>query len=133
MKKAPILIAALLAATPAFAHHSLTGYDSSRQVVVDGTVVEFRFAHPHPFLMVRAAVDGGKPETWQLEMDNLWELAEIGFTKTSFKPGERVVGRGSPSRTQATHIYLRRLDRPGDGLRYEQIGFSPQVNFKPKS
>jgi hypothetical protein len=26
---------------------------------------------------------------------------------------------------------LRRLDRPADGFRYEQIGFSPKVSINP--
>ena len=60
-------------------------------------------------------------------MDNLYELDEIGISRTTFKPGERVTVSGWPDRTKPREIYLRRLDRPSDGLRYEQIGTRPRL------
>ena len=39
----------------------------------------------------------------------------------------RVTVSGNPDRTKPREIYLRRLDRPSDGLHYEQIGLSPRL------
>jgi hypothetical protein len=50
------------------------------------------------------------------------------MTAETFKPGERVVATGSRNRTQAQSLYVRRLDRPADGFRYEQIGSRPRVD-----
>ena len=124
------VIALAASAAPASAHHTLTGYDQARPITLEGVVAEFSYTQPHPHLMMR--VQAATPQTWRLEMDNLYELDEIGFTKETFKPGDRVRVTGSPGRNGATTMYIRRLDRPKDGLRYEQIGFTPSLSFPPK-
>lgn len=124
----PILTLSLFA-FPAQAHHSLSGYDSGRNVRADGVVEEFQFVNPHPYLMIAVTAPSGVRQTWRLEMDNLHELDEVGISKTTFKPGDRVTISGWPGRTERREIYLRRLDRPSDGLRYEQIGLSPRLTY----
>ena len=110
-------------------HHSIAGvYDSNRQVTIEGVVAEFHFVNPHPFVLVDA--DG---ERWKLELDNLSELVEVWMTKDTLKSGDRVVVSGSPSRSKPPQgLYVRRLDRPTDGFRYEQVGTSPRVRFPSK-
>jgi len=120
---------ALLLPTAALAHHSISGvYDSGRQVTIDGRVVEFQFVNPHPVLIV-APSGGAEADTrpWRLEMDNRYELADIGVTAKTFKPGEHVIATGSAARDESHSLYLMKLHRPADGLRYEQIGYSPQI------
>lgn len=117
----------ILTAVTAHAHHSITGmYDSSRDTTVEGVVAEFQFVYPHPILVVDVG-RGERTEQWQLEMDNRRELAQVGFTETTLKPGDRVVVRGSPARRDARRMYIRRLDRPADGFGYEQVGTRPRV------
>ena len=120
---------ALLLPTAALAHHSISGvYDSGRQVTIDGRVVEFQFVNPHPVLIV--APSGGAEadaRPWRLEMDNRYELADIGVTAKTFKPGEHVIATGSAARDESHSLYLMKLHRPADGLRYEQIGYSPHI------
>ena len=122
----PILTLSLFASA-AQAHHSLSGYDQGRNVSADGVVEEFLFVNPHPVLMIGVTAPSGVREIWRLEMDNLYELDEIGISRTTFKPGDRVTIVGDPDRTEPREIYLRRLDRPSDGLRYEQIGVRPRL------
>jgi hypothetical protein len=74
---------------------------------------------------VRSAAGGSQP--WRLEMDNRHELAGVGMSGDSLKPGDRIVVSGSPNRTQANSVYIRTLDRPADGFRYEQVGTSPRI------
>src|SRR5690606_20516349 len=115
------------AAASASAHHSIAGvYDGSRQVTVEGEITEFRFVNPHP-IVVLDVVAAGRTESWQLEMDNRFELAGIGITADTLQPGDRVIATGSASRTEPHRLYLRRLDRPTDGLRYEQVGSRPRI------
>jgi len=112
----------------ALAHHSISGvYDSSRQVTVDGRVVEFQFVNPHPVLIVVPNGAGLADSPWRLEMDNRYELADIGVTAKTFKPGEHVIATGSAARDESHSLYLMKLHRPADGLRYEQIGYSPHI------
>ena len=117
-------------ATPvaALAHHSISGvYDSGRQVTIDGHVVEFQFVNPHPVLVVAPSGAEATHGPWRLEMDNRYELADIGVTAATFKPGEHVIASGSAARDDSHSLYLMKLDRPADGLRYEQIGSSPHI------
>jgi Family of unknown function (DUF6152) len=122
-----------VAVARAQAHHSISAvYDSAQQITVEGRVTEFQFVNPHPVLIIDAADEGGSPELWRLEMDNRSELAGIGIDSATFKPGDRVVARGSAGRGRERQqsLYLLQLDRPADGLRYEQIGSRPQVNLE---
>ena len=112
-----------------FLHHSIAGvYDNTRQVTIDGVVAEFHFVNPHPFVVVDT-----NNEHWKMEMDNLSELVEVGMTKFTLKPGDRVVVSGKPARsTPPQSLYIMKMDRPSDGFRYEQIGTSPRVHFPGK-
>jgi Family of unknown function (DUF6152) len=110
-------------------HHSLAGfYDTTREISVQGVITEFRFVNPHPFLIIDV-----EHQPWKLEMDNLSELVDVGMTKETFKSGDRVVVSGNRAREKSQQVlYIRKLDRPADGFRYEQVGTSPRINVKPR-
>jgi len=125
----PALVIALACCAAAEAHHSIAGmYDQSRQVTLDGVIAQFQFVNPHPFVMVDVRDAGGAAQSWKAELDNRWELTDIGLTATTFKAGDRVVVSGSPGRDRTLLMYVRRLERPADGLLYEQVGTSPRVS-----
>ena len=115
------------------AHHSIAGvYDSTRQVTVEGIVTEFHFVNPHPFVTMEVKNGGGSAQEWRLEMDNRWELVEVGMTRETLKRGDRIIVTGSPAREQAASLYIRKLDRPADGFQYEQVGSSPRIRVRPQ-
>jgi hypothetical protein len=110
------------------AHHAISAiYDNSRPITIQGTVVEFHFVNPHPYLTIDVVDERGKSQTWQLEMDNRYELVDVGMTGDTFKAGDRVVAKGGPARGRSNAVYALRIDRPSDGFRYEQIGTSPRI------
>ena len=116
----------------AHAHHSIAAvYDDSQRVTVEGVVTQFRFVNPHPFVMVEVKDDNGRVQQWKLEMDNRWELVEIGIDNVTLKPGDRLVVTGSPAREQRQSLYIRKLERPADGFSYQQIGQSPSLGSTP--
>lgn len=128
----PLVAVAFGAAGPAAAHHAISAvYDGSRPQRIEGIVVEFQFVNPHPFVIVTVGADGAG-ESWRLEMDNRFELADIGMTNATLRPGDRVVVTGSPGRTEPRTLYIRQLDRPVDGFRYEQVGSRPRVSSAPR-
>ena len=128
---AAVVVLASTAAAGAQAHHSISAiYDSAQQVTVEGRVTEFQFVNPHPILVIDAAAQGSPPELWRLEMDNRVELLGIGIDAATFKPGDRVVARGSAARERQQSLYLYRLERTADGLLYEQIGSRPRINLE---
>jgi len=114
------------------AHHSLSGvYDTSRQIKLDGVIREFHFVNPHPYITVEIERDGRK-QRWKMEMDNRYELEEIGVGGTTFKAGDRIVVSGSPGRDESPTLYIRRLDRSSDGFWYEQVGTEPRIRSPKK-
>jgi hypothetical protein len=123
-------LATLLCVGGVRAHHSIAGeYDGARQLTADGIVTAFRFVNPHPFVELDVTDRAGRTQRWRVEMDNRRELAAVGMTADTIKPGDRVVVIGSASRRQEQSLYVRSLERPADGFLYEQIGSSPRVRL----
>jgi Family of unknown function (DUF6152) len=115
-------------AVNADAHHSIAGmYDQSRRVTLDGVIAQYQFVNPHPFVIVEVTTNG-TTQSWKAELDNRWELQNVGMTPTTFNAGDRVVVSGSPGRDRTPLLYVWRLERPADGFLYEQIGTSPRVS-----
>jgi hypothetical protein len=124
------VLAMLLGASSAAAHHSIAGiYDSSKRLTIEGTVTAFHFVNPHPFVELDVTDRNGRTERWRLEMDNRRELAAIGMTADTIKPGDRVSVVGSAARNQEPSLYVRTLERRADGFLYEQIGSVPRVRM----
>jgi hypothetical protein len=82
----------LLAAHGARAHHSFAMFDFEKLDKAPATVEEFRWTNPHVVLVIRkddgAPVDAGK--LWSLELTSPGNLTRVGFSRHSFKPGDRV-------------------------------------------
>ena len=113
-------------AQSASAHHSFASvYDPTRNVTVNGVVTEFAFVNPHPYLVIEAA-----RQSWRAELDNRFELAAIGIAATTFRPGDHVIVNGSPGRSAASNVFIWKLERPADGLLYEQVGSNPRVSWR---
>lgn len=125
-----LLVVVALAVAPVFAHHSLTEYDASRRVTIDAVVREFHFVNPHPYLLVDGRI-GAASQVWRLELDNRFELIDIGMTSKTFARGDQLVVSGAPGRDSKAILYVRELERPGDGFRYEQVGSSPRIQPRP--
>ena len=125
----PLAAALTVYGGAARAHHSIAAvYDTTRQITVEGGVTEFQFVNPHPVLIIDVAAQGDAPHAWRLELDNRSELTEIGVTAGTFKPGDRVIATGSAGRKNSQSLYAMKVERPADGLLYEQIGYSPRIN-----
>lgn len=123
-----IVVAFALLGISTQAHHSISAvYDDTQRVTIEGVVTQFQFVNPHPLVVMDVKDGPGPPQQWRLEMDTHRELADIGFTKDTLKPGDRLVIAGSRARRQAQSLYIRRLDRPSDGFSYEQVGNSPRI------
>jgi hypothetical protein len=126
-------LAILCSWIPVGAHHSLTGsYDMGREVTLEGVVTAFQFVNPHPFITIAVESSKGAKEQWRGELDNRSELVDIGVTSGTFKSGDRVIIVGNPGHDKAAAVYVKRLDRPADGLKYEQVGTTPKIQIPNK-
>lgn len=131
--------AAVLTMAPVHSHHSLSEYDTTRRITVNVVVREFHFVNPHPYLVVDGPSAGASPSTglgagrsrsagqvWRLELDNRFELIDIGMTSRTFARGDQLVVTGAPGHDEKPVLYVRELDR-NDGFRYEQVGNTPRI------
>jgi hypothetical protein len=83
-------IAVALLAAPAFAHHSFAMFDQSKVVYLPGTVTEFEFVNPHTWLHLAFVNDKGDVSTWSFEAGSVAQLVRLGWSKDSFKVGDKV-------------------------------------------
>ena len=130
--RAALVATVIAGAATLEAHHSITAiYDNANQLSVTGTVREFHFVNPHPWIGVDVA-NGDRLQRWRLDLDNRFELVDVGMKGDTFKAGGVVAARGSAARDGSNNVYTLRLDRPSDGLHYEQVGSSPSLRFTPR-
>jgi Family of unknown function (DUF6152) len=94
----PILIAAigLFTAWPAWSHHSTAMFDYSKTETVAGTVKDFQWANPHSYLQVLVPDGKGGNVEWSIEVGTPTHMARLGWTRESFKPGDKVTVALSP-------------------------------------
>ncbi len=83
-------LCALVAAAPAFAHHSGAMYDNTKSVDLKGTIKEFNWTNPHLTIVVDAAGPDGKVQSWDIEGGSPNTLVKSGWRKSSFKMGDKV-------------------------------------------
>jgi hypothetical protein len=112
-----ILIASLLMASVALAHHSFAMFDKSVEKVATGTVVRWAFNAPHSWLYLNIK-EGGKETLWSFEGSAPPSLLQRGVTGNSFKPGETL-----------TISYCPLKDgRPGGGLGWVRLADGTFLN-----
>jgi hypothetical protein len=92
---------ALLACTPALAHHSPAMFDRGKEITVAGEVKEFQWMSPHCWIQLLVsdpAHPDAAPVEWGIEMDNPLGLSRHGWKPGSLKAGDRVTVVAHPLR-----------------------------------
>jgi len=84
------LVASLLTAAVAIAHHSFAMFDRTVEKVITGTVVRWQFNSPHSWLYVNVKNPDGTDTLWSFEGAAPPQLLTRGVTGTSFEPGSTV-------------------------------------------
>lgn len=91
-------------ASPASGHHgTATSYDQDKWVTVTGVVTEFRWRNPHSSLHLDVTDDGGNVVAYAIELASpaLAARQGNGWTRKTFKAGDRVTFRVHPSKSGA--------------------------------
>ena len=120
MRKLFMLVgaAALVAAATASAHHSFGAtYEVSKQVKLDGKIVQFVYRNPHSFVHIEAPDADGKTQRWAVEWGGTAQLTAANITRESLKVGDKVVINARPSRVPNEYrVLMVNLTRPADGF-----------------
>src|SRR3954471_4924832 len=83
-------LASLLVSGAAIAHHSPVVFDHTKQLMIVGTVTEFKWSSPHAWMHVDVPDKDGKTYNWGVEMNPASLLARSGWKATTVKPGDKV-------------------------------------------
>ena len=89
------VIAAMLAATPATAHHTASMFAMDREITLTGTVREFQYTNPHSWIQL-VVDDGGRQVEWSIETQAPIVLLRAGIKPGTFAPGDKVTVRLHP-------------------------------------
>ena len=82
--------AALVLASPAWAHHSHGNYQMTEYTVLQGTVKELHLVNPHTWLYLEVMDEAGQPQLWALEAAGVSGLARSGIDEGTVKIGDSV-------------------------------------------
>ena len=87
------ILGLLMAAIPAFAHHSFAAeYDNLKVVKLTGNVTRVDWQNPHAYFYIDVKnADTGRVENWAFEMGAPSVIARQGWTKTTLKIGDVIV------------------------------------------
>ena len=99
-----IVLGVLLAATgltmsaTLVAHHSAAAFDTTKEVMMNGTVTEWRWGNPHCILKYSAKDAAGVVKTWAVETANPTSMTQRGWSRSSFKVGDEITVTLLPAR-----------------------------------
>jgi Family of unknown function (DUF6152) len=115
-----LLFAALLCGRQVSAHHSFAAtYLETKQLSIEGELLQFSFRNPHTLLQVLAPDSNRQLQRWTVEWEARGQLDHQGVTSMTLKPGDRIVITGNPGKNDADHwLRARSIVRPKDGWKW---------------
>ena len=88
-----VILTLVSAVMPLSAHHSWP-ISFDRLVTVKGTVIEFKWANPHPMMTLEVQAIDGRMEQWLIGGPAINRMEANGWNKTTVKPGDVLTGIG---------------------------------------
>jgi DNA/RNA endonuclease YhcR with UshA esterase domain len=110
--------AAVFVVTAASAHHSFGAtYEISKEIKLEGKIVQFVYRNPHSFVHVEAPDPAGAVQRWAIEWGGTAQLTGQGVNRDTLKVGDQVTVVGRPSRVPGEYrVLMVNLVRPADGF-----------------
>jgi hypothetical protein len=121
----------LLSPAPMLAHHAFAAeFDDKKPIkFLDATVTKVMLINPHSWIYVDVKGADGTVENWAIEAGSPNVLMRRGVTKTTLKPGDKIVVDGYQAKDGSHRANGRDLKLPngqqlflggsGDGAPYE--------------
>ncbi|MES2626588.1 MAG: DUF6152 family protein [Pseudomonadota bacterium] len=114
------LMLATLATAPASAHHSAAQFDFRNTVVVEGKVMETRFANPHLKLIMEVTDTARGTRNIEFEGHSRNNMLRQGLQPDMFKVGDNIAIRIAPMTNGEDGGYVTAIRTP-DGTEIGQV------------
>ena len=100
------------------AHHSYGAtYDVSKEVKLEGKVMQFILRNPHSYVQIQAPDEKGVSQRWSVEWSGTTALGNQGVTQQSLRVGDEIVITARPSRVPGEpRALMVNLKRKSDGF-----------------
>ena len=112
------IVALLAGGSASYAHHSYGAtYDVSKEIKLEGKLVQFVYRNPHSFVTIQAPDGKGVQQRWAVEWSGTAQLTNQGVNKETLRVGDEIVIVGRPSRVpNEFRVLMVSLKRPLDGF-----------------
>ena len=108
MKRLAALLLLAAMAAPAAAHHGWSGYDSTKEMTLSGTIKESGYEHPHGH--VRLATPG---KVWLVVLAPPSRMTSRGLPASKLAVGATATVVGYPNRTNDEEMRAERITIDG--------------------
>jgi hypothetical protein len=105
---------------PVVAHHSFAMFEMNKDVTYTGTVVEYRWENPHSHIIMKID-DGPNAGTWDVEGGSTAIMGRQGWSRVTFKPGDKATLVGHPMRDGSKGVSLFYAVMPDGKRLYHDI------------
>ena len=99
-------LGAIVASSPASAHHSTAEYDMTSSTTVKGTVTKFEWTNPHAYITIESKDDKGAVVEWTAELASLGMLSRVNWKRDTVKPGDEITIYGNRAKDGRTVMRL---------------------------
>ena len=111
MRIGSFVIAVLLVATSALAHHSNSAFDGDKVMVLTGTVTEWKWTNPHVWIILSVDDATAARCSGRLRACTPGQLVRTGWSRTILKAGDTITVDFSPAKDGSRTGLLTRVRR----------------------
>jgi hypothetical protein len=116
------ILAAIVTAAPAWAHHGFGTFEVNKTVNFPGaTITKVEFINPHSWLYFDVRDASGRVQKMRCEMRSAHVLRRSGWESEMFRSGQRADITASPDRADAGSCYLQTIQF-ANGTRMDRYG-----------
>ena len=117
-----LLLAAFALST--VAHHAFAMFDLTKETAYKGTVEQYHWENPHSNLILRVEPGAKDPTTvgtWFIEGQSIAIMSRQGWTRSTLKPGDKVIAIAHPMKNGAKGASLFFIVEPDGSRLYGDI------------